>query len=455
MTKQYRIMFIGIMGIVFFYFFSGWKICLMAQDAYHKEMAAVFETCMRNVISEANGLEYTGEVDSKTWIDERGILNISVSLPVGDGTSGKFSHNSKVIAQSSQTIDVFDLFPQANYASPCMREMHDDFVQQAQMNYEQEKTKAIDRWFIQQIAPEAMNGLFCDASNKDLFKNYHLFASENYMNYIRSRPGYDDFILYLYKNILENKKLRKSIRRVSGFKKHGFQQLIEKENQRITNKRTEFLQQLLERQKQAEALEAQRLERKKREEEEELKRIAEVKKQEEEEKKRKAEGRVNLAVNDNPHLLNLAEEYVQCCSDSKASGDCLLVERYQQRAEAIKTTIKQEKKCFDYSNLICHEAFVDEYADIFTHCYGTALDQQLHFELCSTRASMQALAEKQNLFLPIKNMEPLVNHFSALAKIQNDPKVAFCLADACHYLFTASQALDRMTEIVQKGLVLG
>jgi len=45
--------------------------------------------------------------------------------------------------------------------------------------------------------------------------------------------------------------------------------------------------------------------------------------------------------------------------------------------------------------------------------------------------------------MPIKNITPVVYHFTALAKVQTNPSIAFNLSDCCHFLTQGLQTLVR------------
>ncbi len=88
--------------------------------------------------------------------------------------------------------------------------------------------------------------------------------------------------------------------------------------------------------------------------------------------------------------------------------------------------------------------------EVFKYCYGTPLDKQLHQELYQTRISITKLHSEYHALTPIKTMTPVVYHFTALAKIQTDPTIAFNLADCCHHL---TQGLRTLASGVGKGII--
>ena len=120
-------------------------------------------------------------------------------------------------------------------------------------------------------------------------------------------------------------------------------------------------------------------------------------------------------------------------------------QRYSQRMQALQN-VKQSKGLMrDYSRLLQrHAPFADEYADAFDNCYGTALDQQLHRELCDTRVLMTELTSHYSSHDYPDFYAPIVYRCTALAKQESNISTAFSLADYS----------DALVRIVSNGMAL-
>lgn len=111
------------------------------------------------------------------------------------------------------------------------------------------------------------------------------------------------------------------------------------------------------------------------------------------------------------------------------SGNNEFKKRLEARSNAIEQTRKQSYKCFDYYSQVKHPKFTDSYADIFNNCYGTALDKQLHEELCDTRIAMMDLQIGYADNLQVRAFAPLIYQATAQAKTERNAEKAFNLSD--------------------------
>ena len=127
----------------------------------------------------------------------------------------------------------------------------------------------------------------------------------------------------------------------------------------------------------------------------------------------------------------------------------------QQRNAALQQTIARKGSCFDYSLHVSKHIFVDEHAQIFNHCYGTELDKQLHQELCQSRTMMMSLESQYPNIIQVKAITPIVFHYTALAKVHNNPEIAFHLSDFCHHLTNIADGFCKAATILTKGIGKG
>ena len=74
------------------------------------------------------------------------------------------------------------------------------------------------------------------------------------------------------------------------------------------------------------------------------------------------------------------------------------------------------------------------YAEVFNHRYGTQVDKVLHEELCDTRVKMRTLHSEYPDNFYLQHLTPVIHYYTALAKTQRDPTVAFSLSDFCNGL---------------------
>ena len=284
-------------------------------------------------------------------------------------------------------------------------------------NYNQEK-KVYELLSIQSMSENDIENLFRFYSNNDLFEQYHLYANHNYFSYIQSFSEYENFILKLHEKIHCNHKFRKSLRYIPGFRgKNGFADFIGNEVNKIKNERTK-----------KENAKSEKIEQ-------------------------QTEFRT-LKLDNKNNLNNISEEF---CNSNIIflNSDQDLLDIYHKRSLALNKTLQENNKQFDYSKIVKNAKFNDEYAEFFDYCYGTMLDKQLHEELCETRTKIIQLKLEYPKNINIKILSHTVNQFTALAKIQQNPEIAFGLSDFCYHLTKAAQEIGKAAEIVFNGVSKG
>lgn len=158
---------------------------------------------------------------------------------------------------------------------------------------------------------------------------------------------------------------------------------------------------------------------------------AQHKKQEETNKNQKEINTANSQPRQHPHLIasNLGLGVIEKLSSN--TFDLESTDRLNRRIAAAKQTIKSNRACFDYSNQIKKYSFSDEFADVFNYRYGTALDKQLHEELCETREMALNLNSRYPDDIHAQIITPAVCYFTAQAKVESDAGKAFNLSDFC------------------------
>lgn len=120
-----------------------------------------------------------------------------------------------------------------------------------------------------------------------------------------------------------------------------------------------------------------------------------------------------------------------------------LAQRYENRLNAIEKTIQDGGKEYDYSKLVKTPKFTDPYATLFNNCHGTAIDQQIHEEVCETRSTALEIQSEMPGNFYIDAMVPTVNKLTAQAKIE----------ESCQKAFTFSDAADNLLRVVANGAV--
>jgi hypothetical protein len=227
------------------------------------------------------------------------------------------------------------------------------------------------------------------------------FADKNFQAYARTLSCYNGFILLVHRKIHSDNSFKKATENVPGFEfsfsfwgktKSGFHDFINAEADRIKQEQENA------RLQNARAEEA---------------RIAELR-------------RCALSVNNQATSTSLLNRFE---SEYKLVPNQGLKQRYQQRIEALRATINSNYKMYDYSKTVKQpSAFTDQHAEVFTLCYGTALDKQLHEELCDTRTTAQQVIMQHPNNFHGQVTVPMINYYTALAKVQKNAEIAFRLA---------------------------
>ncbi len=299
-------------------------------------------------------------------------------------------------------------------------------ARELRINTAYSKSYAIE--VVQKMSLAEIINYFCNTNLSRLFECYYLYHIPNYRDYIRSLPGYEDFILELYEKLENNYSFRKSLRYIDGFDgKYGFKDFVSREARRIRSEQAEREA------RRQEALRKQRLE----------------------EERITQEAQHALIIDHTDTLLDLRDKCSKQLEIFQESCDQELLDRYHQRIIALNKTIKSNGKFFDYSKAVESYRFTDPYRIPFKHRCGTALDKQLHQELCATRAEIVELLVSHRDNFQIQDLYRVVNYFTALAKEEQNPVIAFNLSDFTYYLVKAAQGFGRATEIVFKGTMRG
>lgn len=269
-----------------------------------------------------------------------------------------------------------------------------------------------------QLSSAEFKDIFQKAPDEyEILRYLELFAFPFFRSYVSSLCCYEDFMIALQAKINNDKCFRKQTAKMPGFNcsysiwsgtKSEFHDFINNEADRILKIR-------------------------------------------EEKNKKLYENQPRLCIADRSSLEILKLSYAK----SHNSADKNIINRLRQRTEAINKTLSGNGSCFDYSSRVKHTKFNDANADVFDNCYGTELDKQLHEELCQTRTQMMQLETSHPDIIQIKTISPVVYHFTALAKQQTNPEVAFHISDFCHHLTQTAQAFGNASLIVFKGLGKG
>ena len=115
---------------------------------------------------------------------------------------------------------------------------------------------------------------------------------------------------------------------------------------------------------------------------------------------------------------------------------------YEQRINALDQAIAQPLANIDRTYQLSSEVYhYNPHAELFEHCSGNALEQQLHQELFDTVTEMARLLEQNPHNLYVQTNSEFVFHVTALAKVQKDPEVGFNLLDCGKSLLKFTQNL--------------
>lgn len=254
--------------------------------------------------------------------------------------------------------------------------------------------------------------IFASISNKyEILNNYALYAYPNFRSFARGLPCYEEFILSLHAKTQNDKNFKAP---------SGFHNFIEHEVNTIRNKQPYS----------AEASKGKQ--------------------------KTVTEKKGLLHVNNTQTLNALINDCIQRIDTTPSSNNR---ERLHNRIAAIEQTRKQNSRCFSYIAQAPQLNSHDPDIKTFQNTYGTHLDCQLHKELCHTRNKMYHL-ERTYMHDPhVQILAPVVYRYTAQAKNEHCPLVAFELSDFCH---TITQVLEHGIHILHdasfaigKGIVKG
>ena len=238
-----------------------------------------------------------------------------------------------------------------------------------------------------------------------IFRNYELYAFDNFRTFIRTLPNYNSFILALSNRIKNDKKFRKQLSKIYAFNQNFIheQAKIIRKAQKISTQKDDIL---------------------------------DIR---------------------NSHIFKyLIDQYnskIQTISDNTTK------QHLQSRIRAIECTKSQNNKCFNYKSHVPALSFSDQYSDAFNNTFGTALDYQLHKELCNIRNTIHILEVQFPHNNHVNVIAPIIHDCAAQAKKEKQIKKAFELADFCHaitnILSKGIEILSASTSAIGKGAYSG
>lgn len=246
--------------------------------------------------------------------------------------------------------------------------------------------------------------VFKTISNQyEILSSYELYVYPNFCAFARTLPCYKEFMLSLQENIKNNTVVKTNTACIPGFEysfswgkeKSGFHDFVNKEANNIRNNQT-----ITQRPKHP-----------------------------------------TLQIN-NPHKIDLL---INKWSQVHNTNNISINKRLTERINAINTTRSQNGKCFNYSSRATHVNSNDPDAKAFQNRYGTQLDCQLHTELCQTRNTMRNLEHTYSHNHYVEILAPVVYRYTAQAKNEQCPILAFELSDFCH---TITQVLSHGMHIL-------
>ena len=136
-------------------------------------------------------------------------------------------------------------------------------------------------------------------------------------------------------------------------------------------------------------------------------------------------------------LTALKHRWTEEQKNARARNDNSRFTRYQNRHKALEDSLMQGSEPYDYSSSIApHALFTDPDANLFDNCYGSALDHQLHQELCCIRTQMHNLQIQLPNNRYVQTYVPLINATTAQAKAESSPDKGYNLADFSRELVT-------------------
>jgi hypothetical protein len=260
------------------------------------------------------------------------------------------------------------------------------------------------------------------------------YKIQNFLSYARTLPHYNEHILDIHKRIKNGEKFI-----VNGFnesfkfgkKKNKFHNFINDEANRIK----EFQDKV------------------------NKARDAELKKHKENQNKQNQFPRLHFS---STKEIDTFAEYCEVRSRwSYDSEDEFANTRLDARKRALEETEEHDGACYDYSSEVQRYKFDDPSAKVFNNCYGTALDRQLHEELCETRAEMQDLELVDVNNIHVVAFAPIVYQATAQAKTEKNAIKAFTLSDfACDLVRVVKGGIRIMTlvndpSIAARGIASG
>jgi hypothetical protein len=140
----------------------------------------------------------------------------------------------------------------------------------------------------------------------------------------------------------------------------------------------------------------------------------------------------------NAYALELLQNWKSEYQNIKSHGDTQRVQRLEQRLHAAQAVINSKGLTFNYASQLKNKDNLGDDKDsaIFNNYYGTALDQQLHEELCEARQHIRELSRYYTSSEYPALYVPIISRVTSLAKQEQDLGSAFNLADCAHDLVT-------------------
>jgi len=219
--------------------------------------------------------------------------------------------------------------------------------------------------------------LFNNANEYDVLSNYHLYAFKNFHAFAQTLPSYSDFICALHNEIKNNKQARQNTGCIPGFE-YQFGLHGEKSGFHDFISEQTYIH------------------------------------------------------GNKPVMERLQREW----SYRHAYADDYTKKFLTNRIKATQKTTLQQGRCHDYSsNTPKLKIKKDEYKNLFKNMWGTALDCQLHTELCEIRNRAYQLGHQYNNS-HAQTLEIIIHTHAAQAKQEKCLMTAFELADICHALTT-------------------
>jgi len=345
--------------------------------------------------------------------------------------------------------------------------------------------------------PHVLESHLQQEDSQCLFEKYHLYASPTYLNHIRSRCGYEQFILNLHEKIHSKHKFRKSLRHMIGFNgRNGFTDFIGIEACRIKREQAARDLQVQEKREKKKKIENERqekqvIERQNQQSKESVdpKNIPELKNESYDWQHIPQEGQKepihtsgeekqathlyhssestlednfkNECVQRNLECLEqLSWDWMDAVDKAREVGNETIAQRYEDRLAALEQTANNPNEIVKFSDEIKITEEISNnflHSELFEDSQGTILEKQLHKELLETVATTIDLQkENPNDFFVTTNI-PIIQHFAALSKVQENIAIAFNLSDFCYHMTQmvggyAKMAMDVVKDAGEKAL---